>query len=938
MATSPFSFKVEESKDRLLLGDIFSVSQSTPKMTAVGTLDVIRRAGEKAGETIGGTGEETSPVKRGLTALFEGRGGKEALKEAGRGIKPLTTEQLIQTAIGTVSPLKAVGPDALLKTYAQRISRTATKEIVPFGQRLSDLYTAVVDRFNPIVRLVRKAETSIPSGQNPELLARTYLGNVMRTEQKLFSNTYSIEKDGTILNTGPALQEILGPMNKNLDDLDILLTAQRDLELAKRGELRRTKFEIIGTTPRESMEAINALRQKYGSGFKALEETVVKTRDWTKRAFLDPLLEVGALSQGQYNAIRSANEFYTPFRRVIEELETNGFVPRNAKLFSPSPFPIQEIKGSTRQIISPLESLVTNTYKISDFVEKTRVVNSIANLRNFSKDLSEIIIPIEKPSQVFNKNVITTFENGGRKYFQVPTDVAKLVNNISGSDMNMVVKILGFPARVLRAGATLSLEFIGRNPIRDQFSAFVYSKYGYRPGIDLVSGMWSLIHRDDLYQRWLTSGGAHSMFVSLDRISSQKTLQEVAGNVSFANKVVRYRNPLEALRVLSEFGEKGTRIGESKRAIAGGATDIEAGFVSREVTLDFSRIGQQTKFLNQIIAFWNANVQGLDKLVRSLKEAPMRTSLKAVGGITLPSIGLYLLQKDNPRYKELPQWRKDLFWNIVVTNGPIISIPKPFELGIIFGTVPEHILKWTEENDPDAFQKVVSALGRGSAPGIIPTILTPYIENKTNYSFFRDRPIVGQSIEGLPKELQANTYTSQTAREIGKLLKTSPAQIENWVYGYAAGMGRYALEISDEILKKTGIVVPPPEPTGKLADIPGLRAFVSREPIGPGSESVNRFFDLLEEARRNKDGVTFLAKQGREEEAIKFYQDHLEADYAKGLEKVAKDFSEMRQTVDAVLQSRTMDPKEKRTAIDSINALMTEEARQVLELIGSSRR
>jgi hypothetical protein len=88
--------------------------------------------------------------------------------------------------------------------------------------------------------------------------------------------------------------------------------------------------------------------------------------------------------------------------------------------------------------------------------------------------------------------------------------------------------------------------------------------------------------------------------------------------------VERGKSPLEVLRIASELMENATRMGEFKRAMAGEAgtkADIQAaGFESREVTLDFQRIGAQTRGLNMIAAFMNAGLEGLDRTA-----APSRT-------------------------------------------------------------------------------------------------------------------------------------------------------------------------------------------------------------------------------------------------------------------------------------------------------------------------
>ena len=70
-------------------------------------------------------------------------------------------------------------------------------------------------------------------------------------------------------------------------------------------------------------------------GFEQLSKTAQGVREWSHKALLDPLLEVGAISKEQYDTITKSNKFYVPFQRVIEELETHGFVPKKANIFSP---------------------------------------------------------------------------------------------------------------------------------------------------------------------------------------------------------------------------------------------------------------------------------------------------------------------------------------------------------------------------------------------------------------------------------------------------------------------------------------------------------------------------------------------------------------------------------------------------------------------------
>ena len=383
--------------------------------------------------------------------------------------------------IGAIQPLKNV-QEEIIKSFLKKVNTEPVKKATkPIGTFFTDLYRRTIDRFNPIVKVTREAEKLgglIPKGQNPELLARRYLGIKSIAESKLGWKTWNLTPDGRIKITGEGLGKILHPIKNNLDDFRALLVAEREKELFGRGITK-------GINEGEADQVITALKNKLGPGFAKLESTAQATRDYAKRSVLDPLKEVGAISQEVYDTVLKSNQFYTPFARLIEKLEAKGTVGSSRELFQVKTQPLKRIKGSEKQIIDPLETLINNTYRITDFTEKARVANSIVNLRKFGveeiKKVSPKMAPVAKvegelvfrPS-FFNPrpDTIAVLENGKRVFYKVPSDLAKLMTELSPGESNIVANFLSFPAKTLRAGATLSPEFIGRNPIRDQFTAF----------------------------------------------------------------------------------------------------------------------------------------------------------------------------------------------------------------------------------------------------------------------------------------------------------------------------------------------------------------------------------------------------------------------------------------------------------------------------------
>jgi hypothetical protein len=288
----------------------------------------------------------------------------------------------------------------------------------------------------------------------------------------------------------------------------------------------------------------------------------------------------------------------------------------------------------------------------------------------------------------------------------------------------------------------------------------------------------------------------------------------------------------------------------------------EAAFAARDITVDFARAGAQAKYVNQLVAFFNANVQGIDKLVRELRERPATVVPRLVALITMPSIGLYLLQRDDPAYQEVPAWQKALAWVIVERDAHgrvahIWRIPKPPELGILFGSIPEQILEWTRQHDPHALTAMAQAL-ENLNPLHWPDALAPLIATWANKDTFTGRPIVPEGATALPPAEQSTTYTGETARVIGRIINVSPAKIEALVRGYFGGLGTYGLQAGNVAVRAERALrgQPPlarPLATGgdRLAAMPLVRGFAVREP-GMDAESVVRTLQDFDRAEAHR--------------------------------------------------------------------------------------
>ena len=628
---------------------------------------------------------------------------------------------------------------------------------------------------------------------------------------------------------------------------------------------------------------------------------------------------VGVSAGEPQNKVFQANK-----TRVEEALTTRGFSENEAAVMIKR-LANKEAKGGDTLVERLVQEVVTT--------ERSAELNI-----RLPNDVATIFRPnAMRPAP----NQIQYFEGGKAKMLELPLEVADAFTAADQGSIGMLTKLLAIPARTLRAGAILTPDFMLRNVARDQLSAFAFSKNGYIPVWDMLKGAMSISKRDGDMQAWLKSGGANSAMVSIDRSYLQQHLKSLNDSTGLMGRTWNYiGTPLEVLRISSELLENATRLGEFKRGIGdstGKAAIQEAGFQSREVTLDFQRIGAQTRGLNMIAAFMNAGLEGLDRTVRAFKDRPLATTSKVAASVTMPSILLWYANNNTPerqaRWREIPNWQRDLFW-IVMTEDNTYRIPKPFEVGVIFGSTAERLLDQFAADKPDAMKDFMKSVGAMAMINVFPTGAVPLLEQTTNHSFFTGNPLIPRRLEGLLPEYQYHEYTSELTKAVGKAVGAfpglressiaSPIVIDNYIRGWTGGLGTYAMQILDAGLRTQGILPDPPLPLATLADIPVVKAFVVRYPSA-SAQSVQDFYREYAKRKTVYDTIQHLASTGDGEAAIKLLNTDPSA--FSRMEGIQSAMGALNKTIRLVHGNPQIPPVEQRQLIDSMYGQLIELAR-----------
>lgn len=780
-----------------------------------------------------------------------------------------------------------------------------------------------VDRLDPIVRL-EKALTTVEDGGKVGLAANESPQKMFRLASDYKSKLRHVLEKGTLefsdLSTnGKPLKEIFSPIKKDLELFEGYLKARGSLDYFKRG-LKTDISEADAT----------AFVKKY----KAKFETQAKEfTEWNNRN-LEYLQKSGRFTPEEFQIIKEANENYVPMKRLLEA-EDGSYIKPTREGF------LKERTGSDAKTQSPIRSAIENAEVLFKQAEKNRATNTLVEFINQFGDES-VATQVKGHKGKLQNNQIETYRNGQREVYQfADKSIAEAVKSLDMEPISsgIFMKIARNLTVAKKIGISLTPEFIARNFVRDQLTSFVFSNSWHIPVIDTVFAMKDVVTKSDAYYAWLKSGGANGSFLGINESYFKKDLLKLNEKTGFMNSTWNIAKDAAGLAKLSaSLVEEATRVGEFKRLTKGetsGPKVFEGGYASREITVDFNRIGRKMAAANAITAFQNVSIQGLDRTFRALQENP-RAMSSATALITTASVALWVENRDQDWYKEVPQWEKDLFWHMEV-GGVIFRIPKPQELGVMFGSVPERVLEAYVNDNPNAFKEMSETLGGLAFPSLVPDAIATPAEQMVNRSFFTGNPIVSQAAEKLLPAYQFNDYTSESAKAIGKLIDfipyikdigpddaklASPMVVENYVRGWTGTLGMYVLKAVDLGLVTTG-AVKDQKPSGTLADMPFIKAFVTRYPHA-NTQSIQNFREKYKKAERVFSTIKQLGSKGQLDEAMEVAQMY-EGDMIR-LTNQKEALTNMHKAIQGIYMSDyTKD--EKRQLIDSVYFQMIAVAR-----------
>lgn len=893
----------------------------------------------------------------------------EFLKKAGLGEEPSTIAKLRETMAGITEAGKNLATQTGRQELSDRFTQSTTDRL--HGLKVAERGKGITPDSSAYV--AARLATGAPAVTSHVLEN----GGIKWGDQASAQNDPSVK----------GLIEAIAPVRKDLNDWLAWRVATRAQRLMTEGRENLFTQDDINAGLSLALGREADFRQA-ADDFAALNKNVLDFME--KAGTINP--ETRALWE---------NPDYIPFNRVRDDGDVVG--PGTTKGLAGQKKPIKQLKGGTNQLNDPLANIAQNWASgIAGALNNNAALMAIKNnpdmfekapmqqepaLISLSQVKKTLLERGVSPAQVkalgpealrgyqqmmqtvppTGEDVIRVLDGGKPKYYRVDDPLMyRALTGMQDHDRSWLTKLFGMFKNALTAGVTLTPRFAVANLLRDTGEAWITSGVNFKPVASSVLGAIKHIRNDPDAQAIMASGsGFHGGLYQQGKADAtarviRRALRHHGHDQVYIERFMKtVVNPMELFRKyqeLLEAAESGSRIAVYNALRDRGASNAEAALAAKDL-LDFSKRGD-SKILGwflDTIAFLNARIQGLSRLVRTGKGEDVmgnknpklrRIFFRRLLTMAAMSSVLYAInqQRYGEAYDNLEEWDKDTYWHFFPGTPYHFRVPKPFELGLVGGTLPERMLggiKHAMKEGGDDAKALWDSLTRAITQTLEigpPTLLTPALEEYANHNMFTGRPIENEADQKLLPGERSSYYTSDTAQALGRAAGVSPKRIEHLVNGYLGGVGTSMLHGADWMVRKaTGA---PERPEAALRDFPVLGSFLRGDNPSPNTRNLTRFYDNTNKAGQVADTIKELLVRAdtrgdadAEARAKKLYQENkailgdivtsrsakagIQFSAVQQATRVQNYLADIRKQNDQIALSRDLNPTEKR---DQINA------------------
>jgi hypothetical protein len=808
------------------------------------------------------------------------------------------------------------------------------------------------------------------------------------------------------------LQDNLSPLLRTLSNEEKqsvrgLLKSRRDLQIRQLGGAAKSDV------PTDVLER-GVLAGNANPKIAAVADRVTAMH----RELLEMRYKAGLLTDEAYDAIIESDDFYTPlYREIVQDAgpvrTTPGARAGKFNVFSSGVRRMDRTAEAFEKTADPLEMVIADAARTYRDVSKQRVSNVIFSIADANRMVGPDGLPLieriqaDPMSPPKGPDIIQQVRNGKLYTYRVKDkDVMDALSSQDNVSANAFVKFASLLKNVKTAGITMLPDFSAVNVIRDvamsgvqrtdlgraaregglgaltggitgavtadseesavqRFIAGAGIGAGVglyaRPLAQTLSAVGQIVGNKQIYREFLANGGSTEGFAVRNANDAAKILKELEKGPGFSvSDIIIPTNWWQTLRKIGSIGEQATRVAAFKQATDAGMSGAEAALVAQDRTLRFASSGgsKSVKDLAAMTPFWNAKVQGWDKLTRMMKDP--KTYPLAVGMLTAPSLALWSINKDNPEYWERPIYERNLFWLVpksaVGAEGEtgFWRIPKPFELGFLFASLPERALDYATQAGLDLpfFGEIQSASPQIAEPGRalkrsaadiaastfegtlpIPEVLSLPGQLYMNKDLFRNRPIVSRP--QLSPELQVTDESSAIARALAKA-GVSPEKTDFFIRNAFGTAGSEVSKAIDIGARAAGISAP--EASAGTSRIPFIGRFAERFSTSTKGQTDPEAMarERLRELTQIEVDYKELKRTGDREKLLDFAEKHMDdLDLAKRIQPLETELEKLSRLRTKIRKDNSYSPEDRKIALEILR-----ERGQVLSeaLIGVPKR
>jgi hypothetical protein len=704
--------------------------------------------------------------------------------------------------------------------------------------------------------------------------------------------------------------------------------------MVKRGVRLNAQGKNVGITAADVAFA-KMLEQKHPE-FVSVQKDLIKFNNGLVKYMVD----TGVLSKGRAAEYTKYAD-YVPFYRQMDGETTVG--PNLFQSIS-GVRPPKKLKGGDAPLADFLETMVRNTAAAIQAGAKNYAGQRAINVVQQVKAPGMGATRLNKVSNA--PDVINVLENGELVSYQTPDELLLYaVKSLNLSDIPYL-SFVSAPADLLRNLVTKDPGFMMANLLRDSLSAYVTSGQKMTPVVDTVISFGKALADKSPATRALLDAGIISGYDAGDIESSgirlEEDLAKKAGKRRDSIFLRPFKSVWDGLEAGTTASDAATRAVIYDRVLAETGNEAEALFRALEV-MNFHRKGGSSliRILTAAVPFFNARLQGLDLFYRA-STGNMNTSDAAAirnkfwaRGMTMMglSVAYWFMVSDDEEYKKQEQETRDNNW-LIPSLG--MRIPIPFEVGVLFKTIPERIAAYTFGDDTG--QDLRDSLARSAVSTFafnpIPQTVKPVFEAAFDFNTFTWRPILSEGMKDVDPQFQVGPGTSSVAKGIAGALGLSPIKVDHVIKGYTGTMGMYAIDTIDMVTNQFSDT---PKATKRFEQLPVIKRF-ALDPEARGN--VTEYYKLKDSVDGVVRTMNFLEKQQESEEFVDYLKKNQGTlafkDYIRDTEKTMKELRDARNAI----RISTMSGDEKRDALVEIGraeSAITGQIQRIKQAIASAQ-